>query len=47
MEYLLEWVEKQKEIVDSKPTRNLKKVELVDSVALGRHLWGFLNISLS
>ena len=35
MEHLLEWVEKQKEVIDTKPLRNFKKIDLVDSVALG------------
>ena len=47
MEFLLEWVEQQKEVVNPKLLRNFKKIDLVDSVALGKHLWGFLNISLS
>ena len=46
MERLLEWVEQQKEVVDSKLLQTFRHLDPQDSVALSRHLWGFLNVSL-
>ena len=46
MEKLLEWVERKKEVVDSKVLANYNKLDPNDSIALSKHLWGFLNISL-
>ena len=47
MEKLLEWVEAKKEVVDSRTLRAYKNIPPIDSIALAKHLWGFLNISLS
>ena len=47
MEHLLEWFGNQQEAIEPQILKNFKKIDLVDSIALGTHLWGFPNISLS
>ena len=47
MSELLEWVEQKVVAVDSKVPKGCKKIDHQDSVALGRHRWGFLNVNLT
>jgi hypothetical protein len=43
---LLEWVEKKQTTLDSKSLKAHTKIDYKDTIALGKHLWGFLNVNL-
>jgi hypothetical protein len=45
MSELLEWAERKPEEITPKLLKTYSKVGLRDSIALGEHLWGFLNVN--
>ena len=47
MTELLEWAEQKIVAIDHEVLKSYKKVDHKDSVALGQHLWGFLNVNLT
>ncbi len=44
---VLKWVEKQDDPITEESLKKFPDMEVFDSIILGRHLWGFLNVVLT